>query len=214
MPTSRFFNLPEEKRRRITEAAVDEFAAKGPDGANVAGVVARAGIPRGSFYQYFSDMDDLLNHVFDTIAAAKKAYMAAVFALAGRAPLLDFLRHAYAKGLQFAADHPRFAAIGRQAYAAQGTLAKALVERARQEGTRFYAHLIEEDKRQGRIRPEVDTELLARLVLYVATDVVQEHYWAKASSDAAVIAIVENLIDILDKGIRQQPGGEQDVRGQ
>ena len=59
MPKETFFNLPEVKRGAILDAALEEFAAYPYDQASVNRIVARAGIPKGSFYQYFENKKDL-----------------------------------------------------------------------------------------------------------------------------------------------------------
>ena len=59
MPTDTFFRLPEEKRKRLMEAAWEEFTAVRCSEVSINKIVRAAGIPRGSFYQYFTDKDDL-----------------------------------------------------------------------------------------------------------------------------------------------------------
>lgn len=59
MPTKTFMNLPREKRLRILRAAKKEFSRVPLDKAVIANIVKEAGIPRGSFYQYFENVDDL-----------------------------------------------------------------------------------------------------------------------------------------------------------
>ena len=49
MPTETFFNLPDEKKERIIEAAVDEFAENGFENAKVNEIVRKSSIPKGSF---------------------------------------------------------------------------------------------------------------------------------------------------------------------
>lgn len=55
-----FYNLPEEKRQRVTEAIVDEFASTEDDKVSINRIVQKANISRGSFYQYFDDKLDLV----------------------------------------------------------------------------------------------------------------------------------------------------------
>lgn len=59
MPTSTFFRLPQEKRQRLVDAAWEEFSADSFAQASINQIVRRARIPRGSFYQYFADKEDL-----------------------------------------------------------------------------------------------------------------------------------------------------------
>ena len=55
MCTETFLRLPEEKRNRFLEAAWEEFTSVPFEEASINKIVRRAKIPRGSFYQYFSD---------------------------------------------------------------------------------------------------------------------------------------------------------------
>ncbi len=48
-----FLNLPETKRRRITDVAVKEFAAQGYAGASINRMIDRLQIAKGSIFQYF-----------------------------------------------------------------------------------------------------------------------------------------------------------------
>ena len=60
MPTQRFFNLKEEKRRAIVRAAVHEFSRVPYSVASINQIIKEADISRGSFYTYFEDKQDLL----------------------------------------------------------------------------------------------------------------------------------------------------------
>ena len=63
MPTSTFYNLPEEKRNKILFAVKEEFARAAYTDVSINKIVQAAGIPRGSFYQYFSDKSDMLSYL-------------------------------------------------------------------------------------------------------------------------------------------------------
>ena len=67
MPTPTFFRLPEEKRARLMQAAWREFTAARFSETSINRIVREAQIARGSFYQYFSDKDDLFFHLLDTL---------------------------------------------------------------------------------------------------------------------------------------------------
>ena len=63
MPTERFLNLPEEKRYRILIASAEEFTRAPYEKVSINKIIKAAEIPRGSFYQYFSDKQDLLEYI-------------------------------------------------------------------------------------------------------------------------------------------------------
>ena len=59
MPSSTFFRLPEEKRQRLLDAAWEEFSRVSFADASINQIIHAANISRGSFYQYFTDKEDL-----------------------------------------------------------------------------------------------------------------------------------------------------------
>ena len=65
MPTTTFFNLPEEKRERLLAAARAEFARTSYGEASVNRIIRDAGIPRGSFYMYFTDKGELFRYLME-----------------------------------------------------------------------------------------------------------------------------------------------------
>lgn len=68
MPTSTFFNLPEEKRQRLMRSATEEFSKRPYGEVPLSSIIQSAGIPRGSFYQYFADKTDLFQFVLSQIS--------------------------------------------------------------------------------------------------------------------------------------------------
>ena len=63
MPTQRFLNLKEEKKKVILEAAVHEFSRVPYSSASINQIIKEADISRGSFYTYFEDKDDLMRYL-------------------------------------------------------------------------------------------------------------------------------------------------------
>lgn len=75
MPKATFFNLHPDKRLSIEQAALAEFADYGAKGASLNRIVRAAGIAKGSFYQYFEDMEDILNHLLMQLGERKVAFI-------------------------------------------------------------------------------------------------------------------------------------------
>lgn len=71
MPKATFFNLKDEKRGIIEKSAIKEFAARGFHGARLNNIVEEAGIAKGSFYQYFKDLEDVYIHLTVTLTRQK-----------------------------------------------------------------------------------------------------------------------------------------------
>ncbi len=65
MPKLTFFNLPEEKRELLIQSAKKEFSRVPLSEASIANIIKSAGIPRGSFYQYFEDKEDAFYYILE-----------------------------------------------------------------------------------------------------------------------------------------------------
>ena len=60
MPRPRFASLEPERRRTILQAAAEELARNGVEGASYNRIIERAGVSKGAMYYYFDGRDDLL----------------------------------------------------------------------------------------------------------------------------------------------------------
>ena len=87
MPKQTFYKLPQEKQERILAAAKREFTQVRYSDASINQIIRDAGIPRGSFYQYFEDKKD----IFLCFLTEYKKEMIRGFAESVRAHAGDFL---------------------------------------------------------------------------------------------------------------------------
>lgn len=65
MPNATFFRLPEEKRERLIDACWSELTRVRFTDVSINRIIAAARIPRGSFYQYFEDKEDLISYLLE-----------------------------------------------------------------------------------------------------------------------------------------------------
>lgn len=104
MPKPTFYRLAEEKRTRLIKAAYDEFTRAPFATASISNIIKDAGIPRGSFYQYFDDKADVYFYLLERMkASADTATKEAVEAVhgdlfAGMRSLFDTVVHALISG--------------------------------------------------------------------------------------------------------------------
>src|SRR5690242_14812279 len=97
-PKSTFLNLPPEKRERIIELAIEEFSERPYAQASLSRIVARAGIAKGSVYQYFEDKRDLYRWLLtEEVPRRKLAWVAADPPPPG-SDLFDALEHTFLVG--------------------------------------------------------------------------------------------------------------------
>lgn len=68
MPKKTFFNLPTDKQNTVIQSATKEFSRVPLHEASIANIIQDAGIPRGSFYRYFEDKEDLYYYLLNNIS--------------------------------------------------------------------------------------------------------------------------------------------------
>lgn len=101
MPKTTFFNLNESKRAAIEAAATKEFGAYGFYGARLNHIVTGAGIAKGSFYQYFDNLEDLYFHLLELYANQKLELIEEVLAQHEEADFFTKYRLIYLATLSF-----------------------------------------------------------------------------------------------------------------
>ncbi len=164
-----FYNLPEEKRLRITSAARCEFASVGYDLASIQTIIGNANIPRGSFYQYFEDKRDLFLTILSSIRDEKLDYLGSVLSEWERLPLFDLLGRLIEAGLEYAKAFPDALQIAAKLMKSsmielEEVLTTLSVDN---QGTPvtgthdFYMRLIEHAKDVGEITSEIPTATIA-----------------------------------------------------
>lgn len=65
MPSQTFLNLDKEKQKKLLDAAMKEFSQHTYPEVSINQIIMNAGIPRGSFYMYFKDKDELFEYLIE-----------------------------------------------------------------------------------------------------------------------------------------------------
>jgi AcrR family transcriptional regulator len=186
MPFPTFFNLPEEKRHKFLECAMDEFARNDYDAASISQIVARAGIAKGSLYQYFADKNDLYRYLIE-LAAQKKAEMMAAARPEPDLNLFDTLRWLFREMANFEILYPRLAKIGYRAAYGKSPLPEEVLRKARESTSQYFYALIEKGKQRGEIRSDLDSDAAAFLIS-AALSQLGNYLTARAGVDPIKIA--------------------------
>lgn len=203
MPKETFFNLTEEKQSRIIEAAVNNFSEEPYDQVKLSNIIKEAKIPRGSFYQYFEDKFDLYKYLFDKIAERKLEYMQDLLPNNDSMSFLDLFYQLYLRGTKFAYENPRYVKISAHLFKYKGTAYEVLVKDNLDIARNYYIGYIEEDKKRGRIDPNVDSMTLSNIVIDMTTNVAIENLGDGTNVDYdKMISRIEQIIYIFKKGIQ------------
>ena len=203
MPKQTFFNLPQDKRALICDVAVDEFAEYPFAQASVNRIVVKAGIAKGSFYQYFKDKQDLFLYVGQLIGEEKLSYMSPVMRNPDEHDIFTLIREMYLSGIQFAHEHPRYLAIGNKLLAnKEAPIFKALKADFWPSSFAIFETLLKGAIARGEVRADIDVNMFAYLIASMNT-VVVEYYseFVSQAIDESMIETVDKFIDFLKNGI-------------
>lgn len=186
MPKSTFFNLPEEKRQKLIDCALDEFAGRDYDSASISQIVARTGIAKGSLYQYFADKRELYIYLLELAAAKKGELLAIAQPPRADAPVFETLRWLLDAMLSFELQYPKLAQVGFRAAYGKSPLPEEVLQQGRQATTAYFRALIERGQRGGELRREIDPSTAAWMLTAVLNEMGSQFRARLAGEDAAL----------------------------
>ena len=215
MPKGTFFNLPDEKRASICNVAIEEFAANSFDQASINRIVARSGIAKGSFYQYFENKKDLFLYLLQLVTEAKLVYLAPVMRNPEQYDFFTLLRELYLSGIQFAVEHPQYAEISKRLLESKGTpLYEEIMDNNMPSAYEFFETLLKDAISRGEVRADIGIKMFAYMIASMNTLVV-EYYMEHVAQDYGenMLGAIEQFIDFLKHGIGKKDGdGRQSKR--
>lgn len=177
MPKETFFNLPVEKRERVIDAALDEFATRPYHKARITAIADKAGIAKGSFYQYFEDKKDLFKHIMDLLVNKKLEYLNHdMMANMEKYSFFQLLRGIYLSAFRFARENHRMAAVGMM-IVKDAELRNEICGEYEDESSNFYKKLLEVGLTKGELDPAIDLELIPKILTalnYSLGDIIYE----------------------------------------
>ncbi len=223
MPKQTFFNLPEEKRTLITEIVVDEFAENDYENVSISRIVQRAGIAKGSFYQYFEDKDDLYGYVVDLITKAKAAMFSLDHPDPNRLGIFNYLRWILQNSVEFELRNPRFSRIGYRMLKGN-TSENPIYRQAVEKSLAYYESLVRLGKEQGDIAPDIDDKMAAEFFQIIMTEIgpriireaIEEHGTAWHGQQPLfdfpeVQEKYGQMLRMLEYGLSGQPAAQADA---
>ena len=174
-----FTVISEEKRNRIYDAAAQEFAREGFEKANIKNIADRAGISKGSLYDYFESKEDLYLAVCSHGIAMSRENIDSI--MDDTKDFFHQIRDIFNQGLTFIIKYPQYAQLyvnisssGMEQFADRLTLA---VEKHTAD---YYKVAIRRGIDEGFIRPDLDVDMAAFLInsMYVMMmiSIVSRHY--------------------------------------
>ena len=211
MPKQTFFNLPEEKRRIITNAAIDEFADYGFEVSSINRIVANSGISKGSFYQYFEDKMDVFKYLMDVIAKEKTEYYQGKHPPSANLDTFEYFRWLIKVGMEFNSSNPRLVqAISRVLLADGLYYGKDLAEYHKM-STDGISMMIKQAMENGELDPSVDVELAVIIMetwtnaigTYILNEGMKQKDIMKWLRSAKTQEKIDKMLYVMEYGLRK-----------
>src|SRR6516164_5458729 len=112
MPTVTWARVDPARRAAVIAAAEAEFGAHGFSGGSLNVIARRAGVAKGSLFQYFADKRDLYAFIADIGSQRVRAYMEDLIRdLDQDRPFFGFLTDLLDGWVAYYAEHPRERAL-------------------------------------------------------------------------------------------------------
>jgi|TARA_B110000116_G_scaffold124276_1_gene107794 TetR/AcrR family transcriptional regulator len=155
--TNKFEQLPEEKQSRIVNASISEFAEKDYETASMNTVVNKAGISKGSLFNYFKTKSVLYDHIYQLALGEVKLYLRDV-----RDETIDLsfenrLSKVVDSGVLFITEHPRLARIYfRLVYSGDSPNRKKIVNELQDMSDDYLGNIIQDAMDRNELNPNLD----------------------------------------------------------
>jgi AcrR family transcriptional regulator len=160
MPKNTFYNLNEEKKKRIFDAAVQEFAAHRFSEASLNKIVKAAEIPWGSFYQYFSDKEDIYLYMYEVMGKEKRDIVHHANTVNSDADFFEICIQAIRATFEWAKVKPEYIQIA----ILMEIDNSEFIAKLRNDSAKKMIEMVERDKKRGLIKPEANSELIVDII--------------------------------------------------
>lgn len=160
MPKETFNNLSEEKKKKIFNAAVKEFSTKRFSEASINQIIKTAEIPRGSFYQYFNNKEDLYLYMYERIEEEKKEIVRQSEIIDLDTDFFEICIQSTIATFEWVRNNPEYMRICILMEIDDSEFITSL----RRSIIQILGRYIERDKKRGLVKPEIDSNLVADMV--------------------------------------------------
>ena len=141
--------------------------------------------------------------MFSHIAQVKLSYLGDDINNTDNLPLIDLIEILFLKGLEFANENPQYAKISGFLIMNRDDVYDKIMGENLKVAVKYYESYIENDKSQGRIREDVDTGSLARLIVSLSVQNTTDHFLSfgnKYNFDQ-IFNDLKSMLYMLKKGI-------------
>lgn len=205
MPKDTFYNLSKEKKEQIYKIAIEEFANYSYEKVSITRIVEKAGIAKGSFYQYFENKKDLFMYIIDEIGKAKMESMTSLIENIDKMDFFEFLRQLFRKGIEFGKSKPELAKVLDRIMNEMPKEIKAEIYKEGEiKSLEMFENLLKTAIEKGQLRSDLDIRLVSYMITHLSLAISQYHFQdmpVKEENFDKIIDTSDTMVEILQKGL-------------
>lgn len=198
MPKETFHNLSEVKKKIIFDATILEFSQYPFSEASINRIIKAAGIPRGSFYQYFNNKEDLYLYMYSVIADELNTADLNSLPIDFEADAFEFFIRRMEVTLQKNREKPEYTKIAMLLEKDDSPFITKLKEASQEDRMRVKSLFIRDIER-GLIRKDVDIELIIDMMYTLSV----KEFFRVSGNDQQFSERLKSIIKIIRNGIRE-----------
>jgi AcrR family transcriptional regulator len=211
MPKQTFLNLPEEKRRVIVNAAIDEFAEYGLENASTNRIVANSGISKGSFYQYFEDKQDVFMYLLSVVEREKIEFFKSKHPPSNNMDTFQYFRWMIKTGIEFSSAYPRITQAMSRVMFGEGLYYGKTFAYIRERTVKALREMIEQAMERGEVDPSVDVDLAVMvmdtwsnaIITYMVNEGAKQKDMLEWVRSPKTQETIDKLLYVMEYGLRK-----------
>lgn len=164
MPNPTFFNLSEQKRETLIKIALEEFSNLDYNSASISRIVRKAGIAKGSFYQYFQDKKDLYLYLLNLLSEAKLALLQQTPPPKAAMNFYEYLAWLFEINIYFDKTHPILSRLAYRAFYGNSSFKDPEIEEIKQASSKFIRQIVIKGIKERDIDSDIDSDLAVFVV--------------------------------------------------
>ena len=193
MPKSTFYNLSDEKKSRILDAALREFSVRTFSQASLNQIIKNADIPKGSFYQYFDNKEDLYLYLMEVASKEKIEILRQANEMNPDADVFEVIMNTTRVYLELGKAKPGYI----EAAMLMLLDNSEFIVKIRNSSIERFAKMLERDKARGRFKPEIDSELVINMISTFSLN----EYFRHGSDKEGYLKNLDGAIKVIKEGI-------------
>lgn len=206
MAKDTFLNLPEDKRHRIIDAALAEFAQHTYEMASLSRIVGNLEIAKGSMYQYFTNKQALYMYVVNHAYDYKRNYLKDVFQASD-----DFfvtVSHYYQKSFLFSLEYPAHHRVISNFWESKDELLHQKILESKAVRAMDFDSMLIEAMEKGEVNPELCREAAFFVFHSVGKELIDNFQNLRHGQVQEHLSFINDVFILLASGLKPRTKGE------